>query len=498
MAISDTFKNTFNNLPSQQTATPAPFDVEAFKAQLAGGAKSTRPSAEVNNAIGPVQQTIPQVKQQAPLPVDAVGKARADLQKAQGMLDDMNQVSTNSVSEANSISGRPDEVIPTPEETPEPTSFRDQASSFLTGKLDGSDKASRADARAIKAEELQLQAKATESNAVLNEIRTARLDFEDQIERLDRNTGGRSRIANTGRKNELTREYNRNAARQSLRYNVLQGRTTEAQNTIDTYMKDIAADQANQLSIFKTLMDFAQNDMTESEKLQAQQAFSEKQSAQDFQNQKDLALFKASLTGGGDDLQRRAQLITLAKAGDQQSILELGYDPNNSPLTGDKILQIEKTDKQLNDDLGLIQGLGANKRAIEASTGIAKGGFFTSVFETGTGSKVIEPIKEDFLNSIKKLTGAYTLDNLIEKKSQGATFGALSNAELGIISSSASDLNALLDIDPESGEIVGLTGTEDALRGALKSFEVQVLDAIDLNNSKLGLVESEIQEINNI
>jgi len=286
-----------NRLVSNRSTEVKPFDMEAFRNQLASGPTSqvTSNRGQATNTGQFQGPTIPTITAQAPLPVNKLNQERTDLVKTQQNIDDLNQISTNSVSEANSISGRPDEVIPTPEETPEPTSFRDQASSFLTGKLDGSDKASREDARAIKAEELQLQAKAAESNAVLNEIRTARLDFEDQIERLDRNTGGRSRIANTGRKNELTREYNRNAARQSLRYNVLQGRTTEAQNTIDTYMKDIAADQANQLSIFKTLMDFANDDMTESEKLQAQQAFSEKQAAQSFQNQKDLAQFKASI-----------------------------------------------------------------------------------------------------------------------------------------------------------------------------------------------------------
>jgi len=106
-------------------------------------------------------------------------------------------------------------------------------------------------------------------------------------------------------------------------------------------------------------------------------------------------------------------------------------------------------------------------------------------------------IKEDFLNEIERFTGSYTLDNLIAKKAEGATFGALSDAELRVISSSASKLNSMLEKNSKTGLVTGLKGSEKALRAGLSDFEAQILTAIDKNSARLGLTEEELQQIYN-
>jgi len=196
-------------------------------------------------------------------------------------------------------------------------------------------------------------------------------------------------------------------------------------------------------------------------------------------------------------LSRRADLIALAGTGDPQAISELGYDPRNLELSTPDLINIEETGAQLNKDLTDIRALIDNKLAIKLSTGVMKGGFLSSFLETGVGMMPAKVIKEDFLNEIERFTGAYTLDNLIAKKAEGATFGALSDAELRVISSSASKLNSMLDKNPKTGLVQGLKGSEKALQAGLDDFKSQILNAIDKNSARLGLTEEELQQIYN-
>jgi len=469
------------------------------------GGQSTQDFTKVPQGVVALNQKAPEVVSPvkvapAPVAVDKFGQMKADLEKAQTMLDEFSGRSSEASREGNAISQQPDEVIDTPVAPVEEPSVKEQLQARLNGELDGSTDQSRATLRAEKEEEQNLVELGKARNQVKNELSGMRLDFEEQMEDIERNREGLSRSASNGRKNKLTTDYNRSSARATLRYHKLNEDFTAAQNTVDTFISDLKADEANEIKTFQLLMSLEQNDMTDSEKLQAQQAFAEKQAETSFQNSKDLAQFTQSLKpqAGGDSLTRRAQLIKLAQAGDPQSIAELGYDPNNMALSGSDILNQERTNKELNEDLEDVRRLAADNRAIEGSTGVARGGLFTSLFETGVGSEVLKIEKEDFFNTIKRLTGAYTLDNLIEKKNEGATFGALGIAELKILSASASELNALIEVDAVTGEQKGLTGSENALRSAIAGFENEILDAIDLNNARLGLDDSEIIQINQL
>jgi hypothetical protein len=225
----------------------------------------------------------------------------------------------------------------------------------------------------------------------------------------------------------------------------------------------------------------------------------------------------------GDILARRIQqfklsearlnnLVARAEAGDQSAIDELGFDPKNPPMSVNDMVNIKKTDIKLSSDLETIRGLRQNSTAINLSAGVLQGGDPTAggflgigklksgaaaFFETGGGYFPAQVIRQDFLNEVKFLTGEYTLQNLINKKAEGATFGALSNAELGILSASASKLNSILESDPVTGVVTGITGSESNLRKALEEFETITQQAIDLNNSRL-LSEEDKQEIFNL
>jgi len=306
MSISQSFLNTLGVQPQEQVTKPATFNMDAFLNQQAKSVQTAPANfnmqAFTNQQANNRQATpaMPQVSAPAPVPVDAFSKARTDLAKAQTMLTNLSEPSRSGSREGQSIAQRPDDNQPVIDvKAPEPVSFRDQASSFLSGQLDGSGRQNIANEREAKAKEVDLAFKGQESRRVKNELTGMRIQFEEDMEEIEKNKSGTfGPSAFNSRKNKLTTDYNRNSVRKTLEYHMLNEDFTAAQNSVDTYISDLKSEDTNRLNIFKTLMDFEQNDMTESEKLQAQQAFSEKQSERDFQNQKDLASFRASLEVG--------------------------------------------------------------------------------------------------------------------------------------------------------------------------------------------------------
>lgn len=209
-------------------------------------------------------------------------------------------------------------------------------------------------------------------------------------------------------------------------------------------------------------------------------------------------------------IQQRAALVDLAASGDQQAINQLGYDPRNVPLSRNELDSVETTNVELTRDLDTIQALRQNKTGINLSAGTLQGGdpeagFFgrplsglASLLETGLkggGFFSAKNLRENFLSDISQLTGKYTLQNLIDKKEEGATFGSLDRAELVLLSDSSTKLNSLLRKN-DAGEVVGIKGTEENLRDALEEFESRVLQAKDKNNAQI-LSNDEFNEIVN-
>ena len=78
--------------------------------------------------------------------------------------------------------------------------------------------------------------------------------------------------------------------------------------------------------------------------------------------------------------------------------------------------------------------------------------------------------RQEFLGSVQKMVGGLTLDNLIEAKARGATFGALSEGELSILASSATAINswALKDGD---GQVYGYKVSETAFNKELDTIK---------------------------
>lgn len=91
------------------------------------------------------------------------------------------------------------------------------------------------------------------------------------------------------------------------------------------------------------------------------------------------------------------------------------------------------------------------------------GGFQFSPWDSLTKNK------QDYLGKVQFVLESKTLQNLIDAKAQGATFGALSEAELKMLQSSASVLTNRA-IKDENGNITGFNMSEKAFKKELENL----------------------------
>lgn len=89
--------------------------------------------------------------------------------------------------------------------------------------------------------------------------------------------------------------------------------------------------------------------------------------------------------------------------------------------------------------------------------------FQTSPWDAMTGKN------DDTRSAIEFLVKWQTLQQLIDAKAQGATFGALSNEELKMLQNSASRLTAMIEFD-EQGKVKNFKGTEKSVKAELADF----------------------------
>lgn len=128
--------------------------------------------------------------------------------------------------------------------------------------------------------------------------------------------------------------------------------------------------------------------------------------------------------------------------------------PQLQPLV-DKLTLLEK----ISTDTYLSSAVGTNSLGRTSFSNFATGG------------------KDIFLSNVASLLDTQVLDNLIQAKANGATFGALSDAELNLLKNSASVLSKLADTD-SNGIIVGYKGTEENFLNAIKDLQTKTRNAL--------------------
>lgn len=110
------------------------------------------------------------------------------------------------------------------------------------------------------------------------------------------------------------------------------------------------------------------------------------------------------------------------------------------------------------NDKGLSGSVGANPLARQTNA-------FTKYFATGNFNAV-NGVNSNFIAGVQQLTSQLSLKALEDAKANGATFGALSEGELGILSNSATKLNQWA-IKDSSGNVIGYNTNEKDFRKEL-------------------------------
>lgn len=115
---------------------------------------------------------------------------------------------------------------------------------------------------------------------------------------------------------------------------------------------------------------------------------------------------------------------------------------------------------QAQGNINLVGDL-LNKVKTPSSVGVGSSTAFRNFLSNPFSSK-----KSDFIAGVQQLTSQLSLDSLIRAKAAGATFGALSEGELNILSGSASRLNSWA-IKDKNGNVTGYNTSATSFKNEL-------------------------------
>ena len=305
------------------------------------------------------------------------------------------------------------------------TSLQDKTQQFLQDQLgDGG----RIDTQSVR-EELRLDEKRQRANDLDNKVIATKRRYEEQIEELEKNPEGKLKGNLTQEINKLTQEANKDLANLSFQYKIANDDLTGAIETYNARVADMKDYRDYQFQVNRAIEESLENDWTESEK----EIFlnNEKIKADEiyFEQQKELVDYKASIdamSGGGE-----TPKIVKVNGVDSVFNSETGqFEPAPVSSSSDSLTPLGKLQKEekilqvdsLINNSYLNNAVGTNRAARLSPA---------SVFTAG---------KSDFVASVEQLVSSLSLTELQNAKAQGATFGALSNAEWKILGASATQI----------------------------------------------------------
>lgn len=287
-----------------------------------------------------------------------------------------------------------------------------------------------------------------------NEILSRSQAYEKQIREAMKNPEGKLRSGVAVDVNALQMRSAQELADLSIAYKIANddytGAWEIAQAKIDAEFEPLK----QRLETLKTYYQLYQNDMTESERVQAEQKVREQEQALAFERDKEMASYKAMIDRENSMFEQQLQQsdplyqAQLAKARQTSDALrptevieqdgrkllideqtgEVIKDFGNTTTSTQELQQIQKADfintvDTLKTDKGMTRAVGVY--------GIGRWTPFTAD----------KSAVNSFIASVEQLRGRLTMDALISAKASGATFGALSNEELKMLQSSASRLS---------------------------------------------------------
>lgn len=288
---------------------------------------------------------------------------------------------TNIAPAVESTLAKADSTVTTPTETTaqKDSSSRSLVDKYLTGQLTRDTKSEREQLR----KEADLIAKEETSRKLKEDLRAKKTYYERQIEELEKNPEGKLMGQVRADIERLSQKANRELADISVQYEVANNDYVAAQNIVNERIKDMQAEDARLNTVVNTMINFVQDDMTESEKLQVQNALQIDRDEKDFSRQKELLNYKAML----DNQYTDTGLVTLSPEDNARF--------NSTP-------EAEAIKKANN----FKSAVGTYKQAIETyGTGEL----------AGYGAGVLGKAYENLVTTTQKYYGLGSYDNGVEK-----------------------------------------------------------------------------------
>lgn len=140
--------------------------------------------------------------------------------------------------------------------------------------------------------------------------------------------------------------------------------------------------------------------------------------------------------------------------------IEFAFKQQKEGVTGQTAIETSKA--QTKDSINTIDTLQTHAGLNNAVGAGFK--WFARMGTPFTGSKT------DFIAEVEKLTSSLSLESLIQAKSRGATFGALSDREMGILSSSATKIGSWRRFADDGVTVVGYKASEKDFKKELEKI----------------------------
>ena len=295
-------------------------------------------------------------------------------------------------------------VEATPVET-QPLSQRDQ----VLQEFMNVNSVNNADAKQAIREEEQLAQKRAFANDLYNEMLQSEQAYKDRRNALEKNPEGKLRGALNDELNDLSVEFSRQRANDMISYNIALGDFRGAEESVNARIADMDADLNRRSNMLAQVYQFLGDDLTESEKLQVNQAFEKEMADKQVENQKELARYD-------DELARSRALFTASLNPVEEEVV------------------VDQTDSLLNT-------VGFMRESIEA----IKGGLYKGASQ-GEASKFIAELVRGTSKEAQLRSYADTLkSNMLSIATDPSIkqfFGPqMSDADVRLMTASATNLN---------------------------------------------------------
>jgi len=366
-------------------------------------------------------------------------------------------------------------AVPPPALTPEKvdTTARGTMETLAT-KLFGGNQDVTAQRQEIRAQQETAQ-KAELARSISNRYTLREREIQRQREELEKNPRGVvGQYAFNAQLSKFNRESERELADIAVQYNIANGDYLAAEKIVSERLSDIQAQRSQDIQAFQTLFNFVQNDMTESEKLQAQQAWQEKQSEKDFAQKKEIMTYEQTIRQGDPLYQAqllKAQRDAMGGGAEAPKVVKInGVDSVWNPTTG----EFEPVSVKGGGTGELV--LASANQNIKNIEGILNSNYLSSAVGPNALARV-SPLnkftggKDDFISKVDQIVSNLSLDTLIQAKEKGATFGALSDTEMKILASAATNIasKAVKTKDKDGNLVVtGYKGSEKAFKDEIQ------------------------------